>query len=63
MLGIIALQCVEINDYDGWSLVSFQYSSTDPTIFCSGNMNFTITDATRFVIGAYYDLNLEEISI
>jgi hypothetical protein len=62
-MDILVLQCVSIDQYDGWACVSLEYFSLDPTIYAGGNVSFTITDASGFEIGKRYGLNLEEIPL
>jgi hypothetical protein len=62
-MDIFQLQCIEIEHNEGYDLVVLQFSSTEPTIYTSGNLNFTIFDGSRFEIGKFYNLNLEEVPV
>ena len=57
----LALQCSEIDDMGGWFVVHLNFYSNDPSIYAGGVLSFQITDASRFVIGKCYDLNLNEV--
>lgn len=57
----IVLQCVAIDDNSSYFTVSLQFSNTTLEISTGGNLNFLIGDASRFEIGKYYSLDLEEV--
>jgi hypothetical protein len=62
-MDIIAIQCLEINDYsaDGYYLVVFAVSSNDPEMYTSATFNLTMADASGLEVGKFYDLKLNEI--
>lgn len=57
--------CIGIEQHDdgSWSVVTFEVSSNDPTIYSSGNWGIQIAgDGSQFEVGKEYDLNLNAVS-
>lgn len=57
----IKLTCLEVEPREGFSVVHLNFESVDPTISAGGIISFTISDASNYVVGNSYGLDLNEI--
>ncbi len=59
-MGKLKITCIEISKRDGFSVVAFEVSSNDSTLYASGTFGIQISDDSAFEIGYNYDLEFNK---